>query len=125
MPATEMAAPYPDVLDRRAVRIRHCAWTLGTLGCDAIVGHREVTAVDDDVPAAVEIDAVGAGCLLVIVRHLEPGVTHLYAVAAVYMQVSKLRIPEGDAVDHDPLRVLDDRQPGAIQTDVRKARWVR
>src|SRR6185437_6701345 len=69
--ALEGAVADADVLDGRAVGVFHGARAFGAFEGDAIVGDGEETAIDGDVAGAVDIDAVGAGGLTIVVGHLE------------------------------------------------------
>ena len=104
--ALEGAVADADVLDGRAVRVFHGVRALGAFAGDAVVGDGEEAAIDGDVAGAVDVDAVGAGGLPVVVGHLEVDVMHEDAVVVVEMAVPELRILEGDAFDLDVLASL-------------------
>ena len=119
--ALEGAIADANVLDGRAVLVLHGTRAFGAFAGDAVVGDREEAAIHGDVAGAVNIDAIGAGCLPVVVGHKEARILHKNAVVVVEMAIPELRILEGDAFDGDVFRAFDQRQPGARYAGIRKA----
>ena len=74
--ALEDAVADADVLDGRAVLVLHGVRTLGAFAGYAVVGDGEDAAIDCDVARAVDVDAIGAGGLPVVVGNLEVDVMH-------------------------------------------------
>src|SRR6185312_9209820 len=99
--------------------------TLRTFCRDAIVGDRKVAAVDRDIPATIQIDPVGAGSLLIIVRHLEARLANENAVASIEMKIPELRIFKRDALNRYAARTFDQRQAGARNAHIGKIPRVR
>ena len=115
------AVAHADVLHRRTIRVFHRVGSLGALARDAIVRDGEEAAVDRDVAGTVDVDSVGAGGLLVVVRNLETHLAHEYAVAVVEMEIPELRILERDALDLHSARTLDERHASAGNAEVRES----
>ncbi len=119
--ALEGAVADADVFDSRAVLVFHRVRPLGALAGNTVISDGENAAIDGDVAGAVDVDAVSAGGLPVVVGHLEVDVMHENAVVVVEMAVPELRILERNAFDLDVLRAFDKRKPGAGQAGIRKA----
>ncbi len=105
-------------LDGRAGRVLERQGAFRSLHRHAVVGHREITALDGHVLAAVDVDAVRARSLLVVVGHEKPRVFHPHLTTTVEVQIPELGVLERHPVDHDAARVLDQRQTGACDAEI-------
>ena len=101
-----------------AVGILHGVGALGAFAGDAVVGDGEDAAVDGDVAGTVDVDAVGAGGLLIVVGDAEVDVFYQDAVGAVEMAVPELGVFEGDAFDADIFGGLDEGKAGSREGGV-------
>src|SRR6185437_7476564 len=119
------AVANADVLDGRTVSVVCRMGSLGAFARDAVVGNGEEAAVDRDVARTVDVDAVGARSLPVVVGDFEANLVHEYAVAVVEMQIPELRILERDAFDLHPARAFNQRHTRARDAEVRKVSWIR